>query len=187
MDQPVFAGRLFKNDKGPWGAILIYVLLALIVVLLATIAFVENTTIQWIAGGALVVVIVAIGISRKLTFNEPDDKNIYIGVNGIAIGTEQYDWNSMDKVGIYVDAYYGFRYKVTGAMGAKTFESSYGMDNWFYFRTGDKKHSYRFVIPNHESYFLLEDILSYWRNEGRNFAWKEKYGRTYIESGGRQG
>jgi hypothetical protein len=179
MDEPIFAGRLFKNNKNWWSVALIYVLFAVIFGLLALLVLSESKTVEWIAGGGLVVTLVTVGLSRKLTFNEPDDKNIYITRAGIAIGTEQYSLGEMAKLGIYVDAFYGFRYKQPGALNS--YESSYGMDNWIYFRNGDKKHSYRFLIPNHEMYFLLEDILSAWRADGHAFAWEEKYGRTFVQ------
>lgn len=181
MNEPVFAARLFKNDKNSLSAMLIYILLALIIALLVTIVVVDNRTVQWICGGALLVVLVVIGLSKKLTFNEPDDKNIYISREGIAIGTERFDWSAIDKVGIYVDAFYGFRYGNANSALRSAPSSSYGMDNWIYFRCGDKKHNYRFLIPNHEMYFLLEDILAAWRAEGRSFAWKEVYGRKFVE------
>lgn len=181
MNEPVFVARLFKNDKNSLSAILIYILLALIIALLATIVVVDNRTVQWVCGGALLVVLVVIGLSRRLTFNEPDDKNIYISREGIAIGMERYDWAMIDKVGIYVDAFYGFRYGNSNSAIRSAPSASYGMDNWIYFRCGDKKHNYRFLIPNHEMYFLLEDILAAWRAEGRSFAWKEVYGRKFVE------
>lgn len=65
-------------------------------------------------------------------------------------------------------------------MGARDRESSYGMDNKIYLRVGDQKYDLRFLIPNHESYFLLESILDAWRSDGRVFAWKEAYGRAFI-------
>jgi hypothetical protein len=181
MDEPVFAGRLFKNDKNSWSKILIYSLFVIIPGLLGLIAFYENPTVQWIAGGLLLVILVTVGINRKLTFNEPDDKNIYISRNWIAIGEQQYGLSELEHVGIYVDAFYGFRYRVTGAMNVKSYQSSYGMDNWMYFHAGGVKYSYRFLIPNHQSYFLLEDILAAWQYDGRSFAWKEGYGRAFIE------
>jgi len=180
MDEAVFAGRLFKTNKNNWSTIVIYCLFVVVFGLLATLVLADNKTIQWIAGGALVVVLIAVGLIRKLTFNEPDDKNIYIGLNGIAIGTELYDWGSMEKVGIYVDAFYGFRFRTSGTL-VSSHESSYGMDNWIHFRVGGKKHDYRFLIHNRDMYFLLEDILAAWKAQGRAFAWKEKYGRAFIE------
>ena len=181
MDEAIFAGRLFKNDKNKLTTVVIYMLFVVILGLLAVIAFVDNTTIQWIAGIALLAILLAVGISRKLTFNEMDTRNIYIGRNGIAIGTEEYQLSDLSNVGIYVDAFYGFRFRVAGVGGVKSYQSSYGMDNWMYFHVGDTKYSYRFVIPNHEAYFLLEDILAAWQYDGRVFAWKEAYGRAFVE------
>jgi len=180
MDEAVFAGRLFKTNKNNWSTILIYCLFVVVFGLLTTLVLTDSKTVQWIAGGSLLVVLVAVGLIRKLTFNEPDDKNIYITVEGIAIGLERYDWGSIEKVGIFVDAFYGFRYRTSGTL-VSSHESSYGMDNWIYFRANGEKHNYRFLIPNHQMYFLLEDILAAWRADGHNFAWKERYGRAFIE------
>ena len=180
MEEAVFAGRLFKNNKNSWSTILIYGLFVVVFGLLATLVLVENKTIQWIAGGALLVVLIAVGLVRKLTFNEPDDKNIYISRRGIAIGVERYEWDRIEKVGIYVDAFYGFRFRTSGML-VSSHESSYGMDNWLHFHVDGKKHNYRFLIHTHDMYFLLEDILAAWRLDGHAFAWKEKYGRAFIE------
>ncbi|MBS1567645.1 MAG: hypothetical protein JST39_24895 [Bacteroidetes bacterium] len=180
MDQPVFVARLFKNDKNSRSAKMIYGLLVLIIALLITIVVTESHTVQWICGGVLLVALIVIGLSKKLSFNEPDDKNIYISREGIAIGMERFDWAVIDKLGIYVDAFYGFRFSDSGSTRNSP-SSSYGMDNEIYFRCGDKKYSYRFLIPNHQSYFLLEDILAAWQADGRRFAWKEVYGRQFIE------
>lgn len=180
MEEAVFAGRLFKNNKNSWPTILIYCLFVAVFGLLTTLVLANNETIEWIAGGLLLAVLIAVGLVRKLTFNEPDDKNIYISRRGIAIGLERYDWNSIEKVGVYVDAFYGFRFRTSGML-VSSHESSYGMDNWMYFRAGGKKHNYRFLISTHDMYFLLEDILAAWRADGHTFAWKEKYGRTFIE------
>ena len=179
MDAAVFAGRLFKTNKKNWSTIVVYCLFVVVFGLLTTMVLVDNRTVQWIAVGALVVVSIAVGLIRKLTFNEPDDKNIYIGPQGIAIGTERYDWGSIEKVGIYVDAFYGFKYHTSSLVSSQ--ESSYGMDNWIYFRADGKKHEYRFLIHNRGKYFLLEDILAAWKANGHVFAWKEKYGRAFIE------
>lgn len=159
---------------------MIYCLFVVVFGLLVTLVLADNKTVQWIAGGALVLVLVAVGLIRKLSFNEPDDKNIYISRQGIAIGMEQYNWGGIEKAGIFVDAFYGFRYRTSGTL-VSSHESSYGMDNWIYFRVAGKKHEYRFIIHNHEMYFLLEDILAAWRADGHSFAWKEKYGRAFIE------
>ena len=99
MEEAVFAGRLFKNNKNSWSTILIYALFVVVFGLLATLVLVENKTIQWIAGGALLVVLIAVGLVRKLTFNEPDDKNIYISRRGIGIGMERYEWGQDRKSG----------------------------------------------------------------------------------------
>ncbi len=181
MEEAIFAGRLFKNDKSKLSTVVIYLLFAVILGLLAVVAFYENSTVQWIAGILLLAILITVGISKKLTFNEMDNKNIYIGRNGIAIGTEEYLLSDLSNVGIYVDAFYGFRFRVAGVGGVKSYQSSYGMDNWMYFHVGDTKYAYRFVIPNHESYFLLEDILAAWQYDGRVFAWKEAYGRAFVE------
>jgi hypothetical protein len=180
MDEAVFAGRLFKNNKGNGWTIVIYCLFVLVFGLLATLVLADSKTVQWIAGGALLAVLISVGLIRKLTFNEPDDKNIYISRAGIAIGMERYDWGSIEKVGIFVDAFYGFSYRTSGSLYSSR-ESSYGMDNWIYFRANNEKHNYRFLIPNHDMYFLLEDILAAWRVDGHAFAWKEKYGRAFVE------
>ena len=180
MYEPVFAGRLFKNDKNNWATVLIYALFVVVFGLLAGLVLIDNRPAQWMLGASLVLVLVAVGMIRKLTFNEPDDKNIYISRHGIAIGTEQYDWGAIENVGIYVDAFYGFRYRTSGML-TSSHESSYGMDNWMYFHAAGKKHNYRFVIHHQDMYFLLEDILAAWRADGRSFAWKEKYGRKFIE------
>jgi hypothetical protein len=182
QDKKIFSGRLFKTEKNQSAVALIILLLLLMMGLLAAIALSEDKRVVYGAIAGLVVLVIVIAYNRRLTLNEADDRNIGISREGIAIGMDRYDWPLITKLGIYVEAYYGFRYRVGRWKGRNAFESSYGMDNWIYFRVGEEKHTYRFLVPNHEAYFLLEDILDEWKREGRSFAWKEAYGRAFIEN-----
>lgn len=111
MNEEVFVGRLFKTSKNKWGVVLIVVFALIIMACLGIIAYAESKTTAIIAGVVIAAVLITVAFTRKLSLNEPDDKNIYISRAGVAVGMDRYDWSVITKLGIYVDAFYGFTYR----------------------------------------------------------------------------
>jgi hypothetical protein len=106
-----------------------------------------------------------------------DDKTLFISKNGIGIDADFYDWSVIEKLGIYTDGFFEFKYR--NRFGLKLLHT--GDNSQIYFRTGERKFNYRFVIPNKDLFLLLNDIMADWKDEKRPFVSRASVSWALLE------
>lgn len=106
-----------------------------------------------------------------------DDKTLFISKSGIGVDADFYEWSVIEKLGIYIDGYFEFKYK--NRFGLKSLHT--GDNSQIYFRTGERKFNYRFVIPNKDLFLLLNDIMADWKAEKRPFVSKASVSQALLE------
>ena len=109
-----------------------------------------------------------------------DDRKLTLTPEYIQVGNEQFEFEGVEAVAIYLGGYYGFIYAKPARRSPSVGADVNGDDNVLAFRYKGKSQSYQFFLKDYNSYLAICHIIDGWKKSGKSFVLKEQFSRDYI-------
>lgn len=109
-----------------------------------------------------------------------DDRLLVLTPGAIQLGSRRIPLEQVERLAIYVEAYYGFTYSTRRLRATASEYSSYGDRNALSFRTGGQLTDLEFLLADYRQWRQLYAVLDSWKKAGIPFQLKEAFDPNLV-------